>query len=107
VALITLGEGWHNNHHHYPGSANQGFRWWEVDVSYCLIRLLALPVWSGTCAGTHRLSWANVGQEQHLLVRQVGFDLERVDVGERHPQVVGLAAGKAPEHVREAEPAGG
>ncbi len=40
VALITLGEGWHNNHHHYQSSANQGFRWWEIDVSYYLIRLL-------------------------------------------------------------------
>lgn len=33
-ALITMGEGWHNNHHHYPGSASQGFRWWEVDMSF-------------------------------------------------------------------------
>ena len=41
VAVLTLGEGWHNNHHHYQSSANQGFRWWEVDVSYYLIRLLA------------------------------------------------------------------
>lgn len=41
VALITLGEGWHNNHHHYQSSAKQGFRWWEIDVSYYLIRLLA------------------------------------------------------------------
>ena len=41
LALITLGEGWHNNHHHYQSSANQGFRWWEIDVSYYLIRLLA------------------------------------------------------------------
>jgi stearoyl-CoA desaturase (delta-9 desaturase) len=41
VALLTLGEGWHNNHHHYQSSANQGFRWWEIDVSYYLIRLLA------------------------------------------------------------------
>lgn len=41
VALITLGEGWHNNHHHYQSSANQGFRWWQLDVSYYLIRLLA------------------------------------------------------------------
>src|SRR6185369_883569 len=41
VALLTLGEGWHNNHHHYPSSAKQGFRWWEIDVSYYLIRLLA------------------------------------------------------------------
>lgn len=40
VALITLGEGWHNNHHHYQSSANQGFYWWEIDVSYYLIRLL-------------------------------------------------------------------
>jgi stearoyl-CoA desaturase (Delta-9 desaturase) len=41
VALITLGEGWHNNHHHYQSSARQGLRWWEIDVSYYLIRLLA------------------------------------------------------------------
>jgi stearoyl-CoA desaturase (delta-9 desaturase) len=41
VALLTLGEGWHNNHHHYQRSANQGFFWWEIDVSYYLIRLLA------------------------------------------------------------------
>lgn len=41
VALITLGEGWHNNHHHYQSSAKQGVRWWEIDVSYYLIRLMA------------------------------------------------------------------
>jgi stearoyl-CoA desaturase (delta-9 desaturase) len=41
VAVLTLGEGWHNNHHHYQSSANQGFRWWEVDATYYLIRLLA------------------------------------------------------------------
>lgn len=38
VALITLGEGWHNNHHHYQGSANQGFFWWEIDMSYYILR---------------------------------------------------------------------
>jgi stearoyl-CoA desaturase (delta-9 desaturase) len=42
VALITLGEGWHNNHHHYQSSANQGFYWWEVDVSYYLIKFLSV-----------------------------------------------------------------
>jgi len=41
LALITLGEGWHNNHHYYAGSANQGFVWWEIDIAYYLIRLLA------------------------------------------------------------------
>ncbi|MCE9530992.1 MAG: fatty acid desaturase [Planctomycetes bacterium] len=40
VAILTLGEGWHNNHHHYQSSANQGFHWWEIDMSY--YSLLAL-----------------------------------------------------------------
>lgn len=42
LALLTFGEGWHNNHHHYPGSARQGFRWWELDLTYCGLRLMAL-----------------------------------------------------------------
>ena len=42
LALLTLGEGWHNNHHHYQSSARQGFYWWEIDISYYVIRLLAL-----------------------------------------------------------------
>jgi stearoyl-CoA desaturase (delta-9 desaturase) len=41
LALITLGEGWHNNHHHYAVSARQGFRWWEIDVTYMLLKLLS------------------------------------------------------------------
>ncbi len=47
VALFTLGEGWHNNHHYYQSSANQGFRWWEIDISYYVLRLLGLTglVW--------------------------------------------------------------
>ena len=40
IALLTLGEGWHNNHHHYPGSASQGFYWWEVDFTYYGLRIL-------------------------------------------------------------------
>jgi len=42
LAVLTLGEGWHNNHHHFPGSARQGFRWWEVDVTYYVLRLMAI-----------------------------------------------------------------
>lgn len=38
LALLTFGEGWHNNHHFFPGSARQGFRWWEID-----------PTWYGLC----------------------------------------------------------
>ncbi len=40
LALLTLGEGWHNNHHRYPGATRQGFFWWEIDISYyCLLFL--------------------------------------------------------------------
>ena len=41
LALITLGEGWHNNHHHYAISARQGFFWWEVDITYYLLVALS------------------------------------------------------------------
>jgi stearoyl-CoA desaturase (Delta-9 desaturase) len=40
IAILTLGEGWHNNHHHYPGSASQGFYWWEIDFTYYGLRFL-------------------------------------------------------------------
>lgn len=38
---VTLGECWHNNHHYFMGSARQGFYWWEIDVSYYVLRVLA------------------------------------------------------------------
>jgi len=41
LALLTLGEGWHNNHHRYPAAARQGFFWWEIDLSWYGLRLLA------------------------------------------------------------------
>lgn len=41
IAIVTLGEGWHNNHHHYPGAAKQGFYWWEIDFTYYGLRVLA------------------------------------------------------------------
>ncbi|MBK7395982.1 MAG: acyl-CoA desaturase [Myxococcales bacterium] len=41
LALITMGEGWHNNPHRFMQTANQGFYWWQVDASYYLLRALA------------------------------------------------------------------
>jgi stearoyl-CoA desaturase (delta-9 desaturase) len=41
LAMITLGEGWHNNHHRYQYSARQGFYWWEIDISYYLLKALS------------------------------------------------------------------
>jgi stearoyl-CoA desaturase (delta-9 desaturase) len=40
LGVLMMGEGWHNNHHHYRTSAALGFYWWEVDLTYYLLRLL-------------------------------------------------------------------
>ncbi len=42
VALLSFGEGWHNNHHAFPRSAAHGLRWWELDLTYLTIRALAV-----------------------------------------------------------------
>ena len=44
LALITMGEGWHNNHHYYQGSVRQGFQWWQIDVSFYILKMLS---WTG------------------------------------------------------------
>ena len=62
LALITLGEGWHNNHHYYQASTRQGFHWWQIDITYYVLRALALVglVWdireppANVVAGTWR-----------------------------------------------------
>ena len=41
LAAITLGEGWHNNHHYYQRSTRQGFFWWEIDITYYVLRVFA------------------------------------------------------------------
>ena len=41
LSLVTMGEGWHNNHHRYPYSERQGIYWWEVDMSHYVLRVLS------------------------------------------------------------------
>ena len=41
LGIIAFGEGWHNNHHHYPNSVNQGFYWWEIDITYWVLKILS------------------------------------------------------------------
>lgn len=57
LAMITLGEGWHNNHHYYPGSARQGFYWWEIDLAYYSLKFLEL----------FGIVWDVRGVPQHVL----------------------------------------
>ncbi|MFM7214254.1 MAG: acyl-CoA desaturase [Verrucomicrobiota bacterium] len=44
LSLITLGEGWHNNHHKHMTCTRQGFYWWEVDITYYLLKVMS---WTG------------------------------------------------------------
>ena len=41
LAIFAMGEGWHNNHHAYQSSVRQGFRWWEIDLAYYLLRAMS------------------------------------------------------------------
>jgi stearoyl-CoA desaturase (Delta-9 desaturase) len=50
LALLTMGEGWHNNHHAYQASVRQGFRWWEYDPTYYALRALS---WLGLVWDLH------------------------------------------------------
>ena len=40
LALVTMGEGWHNNHHYYQRSVRQGFYWWEIDMTFYILKVM-------------------------------------------------------------------
>ncbi|TVR65947.1 MAG: acyl-CoA desaturase [Gemmatimonadales bacterium] len=63
LALLTLGEGWHNNHHHYQSSTRQGFYWWEVDISYYVLKAMS---WVGLVWDLRAPPKAIVEGEQRL-----------------------------------------
>ena len=48
LSLITLGEGWHNNHHFYAGSTRQGFYWWQIDMTFYVLKVMS---WLGLVWG--------------------------------------------------------
>jgi len=52
LALLTLGEGWHNNHHWHPGTVQQGFRWWQIDITFYVLRAMAMV---GLVSGIRKL----------------------------------------------------
>jgi stearoyl-CoA desaturase (delta-9 desaturase) len=41
LALLTMGEGWHNNHHYFMNSTRQGFYWWEIDMTYYVLKAMS------------------------------------------------------------------
>ncbi|MEQ1822402.1 MAG: acyl-CoA desaturase [Fimbriimonadaceae bacterium] len=76
LALITMGEGWHNNHHYYMVSTRQGFFWWEIDVTYWILKGLSkLRIVSDlheptatVLRGERRLSRERIEQAAELVV---------------------------------------
>ncbi len=69
LAIITMGEGWHNNHHYYPVSARQGFYWWEWDPSFYILKALS---WVGIVKDLKRPpEWALTSSR----VRDGNFDI--------------------------------
>jgi len=66
-ALLTMGEGWHNNHHAYQASTRQGFRWWEVDMTYYILKAFS---WVGLVWDLHEPPKAVVRGE-HKVGRPV------------------------------------
>lgn len=64
IALLTFGEGWHNNHHHYPNSARQGFYWWEIDITYYILKVMS---WCGLVWNLHPVP-------AHVLHKNLNLD---------------------------------
>jgi stearoyl-CoA desaturase (delta-9 desaturase) len=62
IALFTLGEGWHNNHHYYQASERQGFYWYQLDISHCVLKVFS---WVG-------LVWDLNEPPKHVRDRRIG-----------------------------------
>jgi stearoyl-CoA desaturase (delta-9 desaturase) len=108
LALITLGEGWHNNHHAYQRSTRQGFRWYEVDPTFYVLKALSWVrvVWelgappADVVANERRLGRAVVEK----VARQVAAAWDAAHLAERAREAWAHAPGFA--ELREAAAAG-
>jgi stearoyl-CoA desaturase (delta-9 desaturase) len=92
LALITGGEGWHNNHHHYQGSARQGFKWYEIDTTYYVLWVMSkLRLVSGLRKPPQRVL------ESHLVrngAADIGMFHKHWDRAVRVLQSAGTATGE-------------
>lgn len=101
LAILTLGEGWHNNHHAYQSSARQGFRWWEIDPTYYALKGLERLglVWDlhtppdSVLRGEQRLGSGVIERVAQQLV--LYFPIERI-VAEARERAPGLPLDRLP-----------
>jgi stearoyl-CoA desaturase (delta-9 desaturase) len=84
LAILTMGEGWHNNHHAFQSSVRQGFRWWQYDLTFYVLQLLSWLgiVWDlqrppeAVIRGEQRLGRKVIERVSHQLA--VGFPIEGI-----------------------------
>lgn len=84
LAIITLGEGWHNNHHHFPSATPQGFHWWQIDITYYVLKTLSFfrIVWdlrlppAHVVAGKRKSSLATIESAAQQLA--ASFSIEHI-----------------------------
>jgi stearoyl-CoA desaturase (delta-9 desaturase) len=75
LAIFTMGEGWHNNHHAYQSSVRQGFRWWEYDPTYYVLRALS---WAGLVWDLRTPPEVVLRNEQRLGARVINRAAEQL-----------------------------
>jgi stearoyl-CoA desaturase (Delta-9 desaturase) len=90
LAFFTMGEGWHNNHHAFQSSVRQGFRWWEIDPTFYLLKALS---WAGLVWDLKSPPEAVLRNEQKLGARVVDraaadlvatFNIDAITIRLRH-----------------------
>jgi fatty-acid desaturase len=70
LSLLTMGEGWHNNHHRYPSSARQGFFFWEIDLTYYVLRCLSAVGLVWDLRGVPLSAYATIDQASQIAKSQ-------------------------------------
>ncbi|MGB6948082.1 MAG: acyl-CoA desaturase [Methyloceanibacter sp.] len=87
LAVFTMGEGWHNNHHAYQGSVRQGFKWWEIDPTYYILWGLS---WLGLVWDLKTPPEQVLRNEQPLGIRVINRAAEDL-VAHFNPERIALA----------------
>ena len=85
VAVVTYGEGWHNNHHAFQTSVRHGLKWWEVDTTYLTVRFLKL------FGLVHSLKYAKLPKANEPKFETAPAFTEVTDKGGDEPELVGAA----------------
>jgi stearoyl-CoA desaturase (delta-9 desaturase) len=94
LALFTMGEGWHNNHHAYQSSARQGFRWWEMDMTWYVLVLLS---WLGIVWDLKTPSEQVLRNKQRLRSRVIRRTAEQL-AARFNPEHIALAIKSSVHH---------